>query len=174
MNAMKVGMFTLKEDCDNDDKELILRALHSLNYFLEHHIPWRGIRNHNNHDRHSQDHNKTTRRGAKPWGRRVVFFTWGTCWAWWWWVCNGYGAKCKHKELQTIDTIFINLNLKLGSFTWIYTTKNIYMELCILKLFTLPICKCNWQKYTTRNVSVKGYVFVWMIYTRILHHIYGY
>jgi hypothetical protein len=48
------------------------------------------------------------------------------------------------------------------------------MELCILKLFTLPICKCNWQKYTTRNVSVKGYVFVWMIYTRILHHIYGY
>jgi hypothetical protein len=39
MNAMKVGMFTLKEDCDDDDKELILRALHSLNCFLEHHIP---------------------------------------------------------------------------------------------------------------------------------------
>lgn len=36
MNTMKVGMFTLKEDCDDDDKELILRALHSLNCFLEH------------------------------------------------------------------------------------------------------------------------------------------
>lgn len=58
MNTMKVGMFTLKEDCDDDDKELILRALHSLNCFFEHHIPCRGTRNHNNHDRHSQDHEK--------------------------------------------------------------------------------------------------------------------
>lgn len=123
---MKVGMFTLKEDCDDDDKELNLRALHLfLNSFLEHHISWRGIGHHNNHDRHSQDHNKTMRKGAKPWGRRVVFFTWGTHWAWWWWVCNGYGAKCKHKELKTTYTIFVKLNLKPSSFTWIYTTKKI-------------------------------------------------
>jgi hypothetical protein len=27
---MKVGMFNLKEDCNDDDKELILRALHLL------------------------------------------------------------------------------------------------------------------------------------------------
>jgi hypothetical protein len=37
----------------------------------------------------------------------------------------------------------------------LHNQKN-YMELCMLKLFTLPKCKCNWKKYMTRNVSVKG------------------
>jgi hypothetical protein len=56
---MKVGMFTLKEDCDDDDKELNLRTLHLLlNSFLEHQISLRGTRHHNNHDRHFQDHEK--------------------------------------------------------------------------------------------------------------------
>jgi hypothetical protein len=96
---------------------------------------------------------KTT---TKPRGKNVIFCTWRTRWAWWWWVCNGYGVKCKHKELQTIDTIFVNLNLKPSSFTWIYTTKKNYVELCMLKLFTLPKCKGDWKKYMTKNVSVKG------------------